>query len=159
MKYLFVFLLVFLISCGEAPTIEKNNTDATKTTDTIQEINDENQVDTTLNKEERADLETKIYPSIKIRELEIMTEDLGRMNWGDAKKSCADLGEGWRLPTKKELEVLFENKNKIGGFTNASYWSSSESGTVFAWIQDFNNGSQGHRYETSRNYIRAVRGF
>ena len=32
--------------------------------------------------------------------LEVMTEDLGEMNWEDAMKACADLGDGWRLPTK-----------------------------------------------------------
>ena len=96
MRYLFVLLLLgSFVSCGDAPTIEKNNSDATKTTGTIQGINDLNQVDTTLNKEERVALEAKIYPSIKIGELEIMTEDLGDMNWEDAKKACADLGDGW----------------------------------------------------------------
>ena len=29
------------------------------------------------------------------------------MNWADAKKACASLGKGWRLPTKKELDVLY----------------------------------------------------
>ena len=41
----------------------------------------------------------------KIATLEVMTEDLGKMTWYEAKKACADLGGGWRLPTKEgELE-------------------------------------------------------
>ena len=101
--------------------------------------------------------EKQAKSTVKIGDLEVMTEDLGEMSWEDAKKACADLGDGWRLPTDEELNILYENKAKIGGFCGGYYWSSSESGTVFAWIQDFNNGHQGHRYETSRNYIRAVR--
>ena len=45
--------------------------------------------------------------TIKIDNLEVMTEDLeGRMTWDDAMKACADLGDGWRLPTKEELNIL-----------------------------------------------------
>ena len=52
--------------------------------------------------------------TIKIDNLEVMTEDLGEMNWDDAMKACADLGDGWRLPTKDELNILYKNKYKIG---------------------------------------------
>ena len=63
-------------------------------------------------------------PSIKIGNLEVMTKDLGNMNWYDAVKACDDLGSGWRLPTLKELNLLYENKEMIGGFTSNWYWSS-----------------------------------
>ncbi len=44
-----------------------------------------------------------------------MTEDLvGLMNWDDAKEACENLGDGWRLPTKDELNILYKNKDKIG---------------------------------------------
>ena len=43
--------------------------------------------------------------------LEVMQDDLGQMTWYDALKTCAELGDGWRLPTKYELEnYLFKNK-------------------------------------------------
>jgi hypothetical protein len=57
-------------------------------------------------------------PIVKIGNLEVMTEDLGEMYWDEAMKACADLGEGWRLPTEDELNVLYENKDEIGGFDN-----------------------------------------
>ena len=41
-------------------------------------------------------------------------------------KACAALGGGWRLPTKDELNILYENKDKIGGFASNNYWSSTE---------------------------------
>ena len=119
MKYLFVFLLLVMVGCGDATL--NSTVGETKTIDIIQDINDVNQVDTTINIGEITALEPKICPSIKIGELAIMTEDLGLMNWEDAKKACADLGDGWRLPTKDELNILYENKAKIGGFCGGYY--------------------------------------
>jgi len=56
----------------------------------------------------------------------------------DAKKTCASLGPGWRLPTQDELNTLDQNKNKIGGFGSDGYWSSpGEFGAVFYWHQNF----------------------
>ena len=92
--------------------------------------------------------------------IEVMTEDLGKMTWEDAMKACADLGDGWRLPTKDELNMMYENKDKIGGFTNDFYWSSSELDINAAWGQSFSNGfsTNGGKYG-SENYVRAVRAF
>ena len=96
--------------------------------------------------------------TIKIGDLEVMTEDLGEMNWDDAMKACADLGDGWRLPTKDELNLLYENKEKIGGFTNdAGYWSSTETGLSFAWLQDFIDGKPWSFFKTTPILVRAVR--
>jgi len=129
MKYLFVFLLLGLVSCGQAPPIEKNNTNAVKTIDTIQDINGVNRVDTTLNKDERTPLEPKIYPSVKIGELEVMTEDLGRTwQWDEANERCAKISGNWRLPTITELELLHENMDSIGGFKIKPIWGAHPQG-------------------------------
>ena len=92
--------------------------------------------------------------------IEVMTEDLGLMNWDDAMKACADLGNGWRLPTKDELNMMYENKDKIGGFADNFYWSSTEYGNGDAWGQFFSIGNQFNvngKYNT--DYVRAVRAF
>ena len=47
------------------------------------------------------------------------------MNWDEANKACNALGKGWRLPTKDELNTLYQNKDFIGGFFNTSYWGTS----------------------------------
>jgi hypothetical protein len=44
-----------------------------------------------------------------------------RMRWNDAKLACANLGEGWRLPTKDELNFLCQNKDKIPNFNLSDY--------------------------------------
>ena len=99
--------------------------------------------------------------TIKIGNLEVMTEDLeGRYTWDDAMKACADLGDGWRLPTKDELNLLYENKEKIGGFATNYYWSSTEGDFDDAWEQDFTTGFQLDTYHKDYTYyVRAVRAF
>ena len=100
--------------------------------------------------------------TIKIDNLEVMTEDLeGDYTWDDAMKACADLGDGWRLPTKDELNLLYENKEKIGGFAYFDYWSSTEDDNANAWEQDFASGNQYVNYKSKlyTYYVRAVRTF
>ena len=147
MKYLFVFLLLGLVSCGDA------SADATG------EVTKEKQADDTGDEKSIVVVNGKNVSTIKFGNLEIMTEDLGINDWYGAVKACADLGDGWRLPTKDELNILYENKDKIGGFANGYYRSSTEVDNDFAWTQDFNDGLQ---YANVKNYgtdVRAVRAF
>jgi len=87
-----------------------------------------------------------------------VSDNLGIMNWYDAKIYCKKLGAGWRLPTKEELNMLYENKEEIGGFANYYYWSSTENDFDNAWRQDFDNGDQNNDNNKSNTYyVRAVR--
>jgi len=98
--------------------------------------------------------------TIKIGNLEVMTEDLeGEMEWDDAMKACADLGDGWRLPTKDELNTLYQNKDKIGGFANSVFWSSTEYSTTRAYSFYFFNGYAPNCYKFTTRSVRAVRAF
>ena len=78
------------------------------------------------------------------------------MSWADAKKACETLGEGWRLPTKDELNSMYINRNEIGGFSPVAYWCSSEIGP-FGWIQYFNYGGRIQEPKNNKCYVRAVR--
>jgi hypothetical protein len=82
-----------------------------------------------------------------------------QMSWADAKKACEALGDGWRLPSKDELNSMFINKNEIGGFSAGAYWSSTEAipATRVAFIQYFNYGSRIAEDKTYKSYVRAVR--
>ena len=88
---------------------------------------------------------------------EMYPQDLGKHSWGDAKKVCEDLGDGWKLPTKEELHVMWLNRASIGGFADAYYWSSSEYLSNYAWGQDFYNGYQNFNYKNNTYYVRPVR--
>jgi hypothetical protein len=66
----------------------------------------------------------------------------------------------WRLPTKDELAVLYNNRIEIGGFTigiSSWYWSSTIDSGAILWIQDFYDGEQKSQFNSYSNRGRAVR--
>ena len=74
----------------------------------------------------------------------------------------------WYLPSKEELNQMYLNKSTINttaaanggsGFANTNYWSSREFGNGAAWVQYFDDGSQGYLYKGYPNSVRAVRAF
>ena len=102
--------------------------------------------------------ETPNTEAVKIGDLEVMSEDLGKMNWYDAKSACEDLGDGWRLPEINEFKILYKNKDKIGGFAVGKYWSSTEKSSGFAWKMNFASGLPGSRGKKSEKFfVRAIR--
>jgi hypothetical protein len=55
-----------------------------------------------------------------------------------AAKVAAASGLGWYLPTKDELNLLYAQKDVVGGFSHAAfYWSSSQYSASDAWGQNF----------------------
>ena len=81
-----------------------------------------------------------------------------------AAKLCADLVidgySDWYLPSKDELDKLYDNKSAIGGLAEQRYWSSSEADNNNAWPQNFANGYQYHLYDKYYQInVRAVRTF
>jgi hypothetical protein len=81
------------------------------------------------------------------------------MTWAQAKAKCHRLGNGWRLPTKNELNVMYKNKDRIGRFAYNYYWSSTEYDFNYAWYQDFDGGSQPSNYKFNTYHVRAIRDF
>ena len=66
----------------------------------------------------------------------------------------------WYLPSKFELNLLYQQKSVVGGFANYSYWSSSEYSSYGAWFQFFNDGYQNDDYkDDDLLLVRAVRAF
>ena len=95
---------------------------------------------------------------IRIGGLEVAQNDFPEdINWDDAGKACKALGDGWRLPTKDELNLMYLNKDRIGGFANNNYWSSKVYLNDFAWLQFFYNGFQDVSVKGNLNFVRAVR--
>jgi len=88
-----------------------------------------------------------------------------------AAKACKDYRgpnnlTDWFLPSKNELEKLYENRSYAGitrtGSGHYSHWSSSQSNASNAWDFNFNNGyqqSNGKSKSASDNYVRAIRAF
>ena len=87
-----------------------------------------------------------------------------------AFKWCADLGEGWYLPSKEELHTIYKCKDKLNPkltdkLQHTSYcWSSTEdnkqfSGYFCAWGGDMGRGVTGYDYKFNDHYVRAVSAF
>jgi len=86
------------------------------------------------------------------------------MKFNEAQDYAARLDahghKDWRVPTKAELNVLFNNRAAIGGFDSNSadwYWSSSPGSMFCAWDQRFSDGSQTNFYKILRSSVRCVR--
>lgn len=67
----------------------------------------------------------------------------------------------WFLPSLEELHLLYTNREAIGGFSDAVYWSSSENAIndQYAWIIDFTNEKEDNEVKNTKCCIRAVRYF
>lgn len=67
----------------------------------------------------------------------------------------------WFLPSKDELNLMYENLylKGFGGFTDHSFWSSSEYDATYAWYQHFRYGHQLYYFKIDILQIRAVRAF
>lgn len=102
--------------------------------------------------------------------LEAETQDQGSSNWVNAQNLISDpanhttTGQNcsdWRLPTKFELNLLYNQRAVVGGFANNIYWSSTEYDSSSAWHQHFQYGDQAFRpgNKSSIVLVRAVRAF
>lgn len=93
---------------------------------------------------------------------------------GGAVETCREMGVGWHLPVKIELDLLYANRAAIGGFQPAKYFSASETvynessswfffftsntQVVGAYVVDFSNGSvsgQGKYVNTRSRCVRS----
>jgi len=79
---------------------------------------------------------------------------------------CANLSLGgysdWFLPSKDELNLMYENLKVfgVGGFADTNCWSSSECYLYLnAWVQSFFSGTQFNNKKDSTYQVRAVRAF
>lgn len=97
------------------------------------------------------------------------------MNRYDADKYyaaywCANYGNGWYMPAKKELEKIYQNISKINStlskygysqLTRSWYWSSTESviAKFCAWDVYMGGGGTTNASKCNDNYVRAVSAF
>lgn len=69
--------------------------------------------------------------------------------------------EDWFLPSRDELNLMYENLhlNGMGSFGSSYYWSSSENDADVAWKQSFSSGSQDDFYRDIDLRVRPIRAF
>ena len=80
---------------------------------------------------------------------------------------CADLGEGWYLPAKSELLIIYRHKDFINKSLSLrqytilfeSCWCSTEYNELCAWGVDMFIGESSYGYKLANLYVRAVSAF
>ena len=98
-----------------------------------------------------------------------MILSLGEM-WCDQYEWLRNHGDGWRLPTKDELEAIYLNKRDINYWLtrckgtklgNDRYWSSTgyEKDSSCAWAVYMSNGSTDYYSQDRDFYVRSVSAF
>ena len=65
----------------------------------------------------------------------------------------------WFLPSKDELNQIFAEQIRIGGFSTNYYWSSSEIDASAAWSVNFGDHNQDPGLKYFSAYVRPVRSF
>ena len=82
--------------------------------------------------------------------------------WRLIKEKRDSTGLKWFMPSKDELDMMYDNRTVITGQggdafkTNNAYWSSSEYDSDFAWRQFFSSGEQSNGKDYS-SYCRLLR--
>jgi len=102
------------------------------------------------------------------KKYEAAKQDLyGYYTWKGAKAACEglvdpdDFNGDWFLPSKEELNAMYEQLHKkgVGGFANDTFWSSSEYYGLIAWFQSFSSGNQDYSSKGYTFSVRCVRAF
>jgi hypothetical protein len=75
-----------------------------------------------------------------------------------ATELCADQGNGWRLPTQKELQQAYID----GAYWNLTqpsnyFWSATENSSTYAWNVHLTNGNTNATFKTNTYQVRCVR--
>jgi hypothetical protein len=82
--------------------------------------------------------------------------------YGAANAAASYNGGGksdWFLPSKEELDRLYDARTTVGGFGAGGYWSSSENDEESARFRAFSNGFQSNSYKFDTAPVRPVRAF
>lgn len=65
----------------------------------------------------------------------------------------------WFMPSLKEMDFLYQNRDRIGGFSTVEYWSSCESNAANACVMSFITGEQLSRPKSEVRRVRVIRFF
>lgn len=82
---------------------------------------------------------------------------------GSAASICVNLVwngyDDWFLPSKLELDVLYQNKALVGNFSSDNYWSSSQQSYGSALCKHFGTGTNSALSKNFKYRVRAIRSF
>lgn len=67
--------------------------------------------------------------------------------------------DDWFLPSLNEMDFLYQNRDKIGGFSTVEYWSSCETNATNACVMSFITGEQLSKPKSEVRRVRVIRFF
>ncbi|MBO5351431.1 MAG: DUF1566 domain-containing protein [Alistipes sp.] len=91
-----------------------------------------------------------------------------KCDWNEARQRCNSLGQGWHLPTKSELQAVYNKKSAVnatlssmaeGTIRDSHYWSSEEYTADGALYVGMGNGDTYNYRKFVNTYVRAVSAF
>jgi hypothetical protein len=102
------------------------------------------------------------------QKLEIAPSDLGTMTWTAAMTGCKNEGEGWRLPTQRELMMMWIFNDalndvleavEVGGNALSAnpYRSATEIDASYVWSVSFGIGATTNQLKATPYRVRCVR--
>lgn len=98
----------------------------------------------------------------------LMSLEETQCGWNEANLWVASFGSDWRLPTKLELEAIYNIKDRVDAvfseygipiLGHKDYWSSDEAGYADAWYVDMGDGYAKCGGLNLHAYVRAVSEF
>jgi|GEM_PF-3405817 len=119
--YLFFCIILILFSCRSNIKNDLHDEKSTLLAKSkiIIDTNKDHQVNDTIRK--GISKANKSIEFITIDQLDIATKDLGFFDSKQAVIACQKLGDGWRLPNEDELNVIYEQNDKLGTFKTNYY--------------------------------------
>lgn len=90
-------------------------------------------------------------------------KELGSMNFATAVKKCLSFKSGgeddWRLPSKEELNMIYEYRSFFSSISPGMYWSSTEVDKNTASVQNLFDGRTGSFNKGMSCNVKPVRNF
>jgi hypothetical protein len=98
----------------------------------------------------------------KYIDCDISVSDEENLTYSEACDFCKNKGEGWHLPTKEELAMIYRNRFDIennGGvrFKTRDYWSSSKRNNYESYAINFGAGTIDCYSKNIKNPFRCIR--
>ena len=97
----------------------------------------------------------------------VLPEDIKEVDWWDGKHECEE--QFAQMPNLRQLEAIYKNKEVLnkafitaGGEAlddEAYYWSSTEYGSLHAWLLTVNYGGRYYDSKDYNYYVRPVLAF
>jgi hypothetical protein len=88
---------------------------------------------------------------------------LGLFDWDSAMEECQNLNlngyADWYLPTKNDLNLLYNQRHVIPVLNYVYYWSSSEYDTTYAYHFSFYSGYANYGIKKNTHAVHAIRAF